>query len=60
MCVSFTPVPPTVAALFVFGDRYQCGDYSASSPDDWGQWPAFSVIVARFIADGSPDEINIR
>lgn len=39
--------------------KYQSGDYSASSPDDWGQWSAFSMIVTRFIADGSPDEINI-
>eukprot|EP00904_Undaria_pinnatifida_P008883 jgi/Undpi1/5124/HiC_scaffold_19.g08476.m1 len=39
--------------------RYQNGDYSVCSPATRNQKSAFSAIVARFIADGSADEVNI-
>lgn len=40
--------------------RYQKEDYTIASPLGGGQVAAFEAITKRFIADGAPDEVNIR
>ncbi|CAM9900504.1 unnamed protein product, partial [Laminaria digitata] len=40
--------------------RYQREDYTIASPLGGGQVAAFEAITKRFIADGAPDEVNIR
>lgn len=41
-------------------DRYQKEDYTIAAPFGGGQLAAFEAITKRFIADGAPDEVNIR
>ncbi|CAN0197744.1 unnamed protein product [Pylaiella littoralis] len=40
--------------------RFQNGDYTIASPIGGGQVEAFEAITKRFVADGAPDEVNLR
>lgn len=39
--------------------RYESGDYAVAQPG-MNEFVAFNLIIKRFVADGSPEEINIR
>lgn len=40
--------------------RFQNEDFTIASPLGGGKLEAFEAITKRFIADGAPDEVNLR
>lgn len=40
--------------------RFQNEDFTIASPLGGGKVEAFEAITKRFIADGAPDEVNLR